>query len=117
VTASNTVSTKLKLLQLAEDLGNVAEACRQMGFSRDSYYRIKKLFETGGIQALEPTSRSTPNFKNRVAIEVERAVVDFTRKNPAWGHARVSRELRERGTHVSPSAVRRVWHENGLSKS
>ena len=112
-----TVSTKLKLLELGEQLGNVAQACRMMGYSRDSYYRIKKLFETGGTKALEPVSRSKPNLKNRVAPEVERAVVDLALENPTWGQARVSRELRSDGINVSPSGVRRVWQRSGLTKT
>lgn len=112
-----TVSTKLKLLELGEQTGNVAQACRMMGYSRDSYYRIKKLYENGGLAALAPVSRSKPNLKNRVAPEVERAVVEFALQNPTWGQARVSRELRRDGINVSPSGVRRVWQRGGLTKT
>ncbi len=117
MTTEKTVSTKLKLLELGEQLGNVAQACRTMGYSRDSYYRIKKLYEAGGVKALEPVSRSKPNLKNRVAPEVERAVVEFALENPTWGQARVSRALRSDGIDVSPSGVRRVWQRNGLTKA
>ena len=117
VNSEKTVSTKLKLLELGEQLGNVAQACRMMGYSRDSYYRIKKLYETGGVEALEPVSRSKPNLKNRVAPEVEKAVVALALKNPSWGQARVSRELRSEGIDVSPSGVRRVWQRRGLTRT
>jgi transposase len=117
VNSEKTVSTKLKLLELGEQLGNVAQACRMMGYSRDSYYRIKKLYETGGLEALAPVSRSKPNLKNRVAPEVERAVVELALENPTWGQARVSGELRTNGVDVSPSGVRRVWQRSGLTKT
>ncbi len=117
MTTEKTVSTKLKLLELGEQLGNVAQACRMMGYSRDSYYRIKKLYEEGGVEALEPVSRSKPNLKNRVAPEVERAVIAFALENPTWGQARVSRQLRAQDINVSPSGVRRVWQRSGLTKT
>ena len=35
------IKNKLGLLKFAETLGNVSDACRVMGYSRDSFYRMK----------------------------------------------------------------------------
>ena len=69
------IKNKLGLLQLAAYLKSVSEACRVMGCRRDTFYRIKKAHEEGGIEALRETSRRRPNLRNRVAEDIEQAVV------------------------------------------
>jgi transposase InsO family protein len=108
------IKHKVGLLNLAEELGNVAQACRLMGVSRDTFYRVKEAKDTGGIEALLHKDRRTPNLKNRVDDATESAVLAFALDNPAAGQVRVSNELRKQGIFVSPSGVRSIWLRHDL---
>ncbi|KIC73142.1 Uncharacterized protein YlbG [Neochlamydia sp. EPS4] len=85
------------------------KACKMMEYSRGSFYRFKKLYETGGKAALQDITRKKPCIKNRVDESIEKAVVDFALQKPAYGQLRVCNELKKQGVFISPGDVRSVW--------
>ena len=113
-TETKVLKTKLGLLNLAEQLGNVSQACKIFGYSRDSFYRYKELYDQGGELALQELSRKKPNPKNRIAPEIEERVVQLAFENPAYGQQRASNELKKEGVFVSPCGIRCVWLRHDL---
>jgi len=109
------IKHKVGLLNLAEELGNVSQACKIMGLSRDTFYRYKSAVEEGGVDALLDVTRRKPNLKNRTDEATEVAVCKHAVDFPAHGQLRSSNELRKIGVFVSPSGVRSIWLRHGLA--
>ena len=108
------IKNRLGLLELGKQLGSVSQACRILGYSRDSFYRFRELYDKGGEEALRDISRTKPITKNRVDGDIEKRIVELATEAPAYGQVRISNELRKESKFISPGGVRSVWLRHDL---
>jgi hypothetical protein len=97
-TGLKVIKNKLGPRELDRELGNVSRACQMFGYSRDNFYRFKNLYDEFGEAGLQEVSRKKPNFKNRVPIEIEQAVIEFAIEKSAFGQVSVSNELKKKAS-------------------
>src|SRR5215212_235928 len=105
---------RLSVLELAEALGNVSEACRRRGISRTQFYEYKRRFQTHGIEGLKdlpPVHKSHPMATPQ---EVQEKIVTLSLSRPAWGCNRVSDQLKLEGISVSAPTVQNILNKEGL---
>lgn len=110
------IRRKLNIIDLAEQLGNISDACRRLGVSRQHYYDIKTALEEEGVEGLLEKARNKPRLNNRVAPAIEERVLSYSLEFPAHGQARTSNELKKEGIIVSPGGIRSIWLRHGLEK-
>jgi len=109
------IDRKLNILQLGEKLGNISEACRKLGVSRQHFYDIKSAVQENGIEGLLEQSRRAPRTGNWVGLDIEQKILDFALQWPTYGQVRVSNELlKHHGLSISPGGVRSVWMRHDL---
>jgi transposase len=110
------IQKKLEVLALVEKLGNVSEASRLSGVSRDTIYRHLKLVKQGGAEALK--RQETPNLRHKNCVDkaIEEAVVQFSVEHPHLGQQKVAMKLTEAlGVDISPNGVRNMWLRNNMN--
>lgn len=104
------IQKKLDVLALADNLGNVAEASRLTGVSRDTIYRHRKLVKQGGISALKRQETPNHHHKNRTPKNIEELVINYSLNNPHLGQAQVALNLnKDHSTQISSGGVRSIW--------
>jgi uncharacterized protein YutE (UPF0331/DUF86 family) len=71
------ISRKLNVLDFADQMKNISEACRRLGVSRQHYYDIKNTLAEEGVEGLLEKTRQVARIRNRVVPEIEEAILEF----------------------------------------
>lgn len=108
------IRRKMNVVELAQTLGNISEACRNLGVSRQHYYDIKTAINEDGIEGLLEKSRKKPRIGNRLSPEIEQMILDYSLEFPTHGQKRVCNELKKKGIVFSDGGVRGVWSRHDL---
>jgi len=112
------IQKKMDVLALADKLGNVSEASRISGVSRDTIYRHRRLVKQGGKAALKKQITQDHRHKNRTDEELEKLVINFSLQNPHLGQVQVSSQLKVNyGAEISANGVRYVWLRENMNTS
>lgn len=109
------INRKLNIVELGKTLGNISEACRRLGVSRQHYYDIKKTIEDEGLEGLLEESRRAKRPRYKIQGEIEKRILDYCLQFPTQGQTRVANELkRQYGIEISPCGVRGLWLRHGI---
>jgi transposase InsO family protein len=102
-------------LHLANELDNVSQACKIMGYSREQFYEIRRNFQTFGAEGLLDKARGAKNpHPNRVSEELEKIILDYCLEYPTQGSLKVSQQLLLRNIHAGQGAIKGVWQRYNL---
>jgi hypothetical protein len=105
---------RLSVLELAQSLGNVAEACRQRGVSRTQFYEYKRRFQTHGIEGLKDLPPVHKSHPQTTSPEVVEKLWALSLANPTrecnWLHDRLLLE----GIQVSAPTIQSILNKHDL---
>ncbi|MDA8298278.1 MAG: DDE-type integrase/transposase/recombinase [Actinomycetota bacterium] len=105
-----------RLLALADELGNVSEACRQMGVSRTRYYEWKRLADLYGLEALTPKPRRKPQLPNATPTHVVSELLTAALHEPTLGARQLADRLCERGFAIAKTTVQKLLNTHELGR-
>jgi transposase InsO family protein len=105
---------RVRLLDLAEELGNVSQACRLMGISRTRYYQWRRLADQYGPEALIPKNRRRAQHDHETPTHVIADLLAVAVIEPTIGCRQYADRLDELGYRIGKSTVQRILVDHGL---
>jgi len=112
---TSTVEKRMKVIRLAEELGNVSEACRICNMNRSSFYSWKRRYDEYGFDGLNNLP-STPKSNPRTTPgQVAKRIVEISLEHPQWGCIRVAQQLQTEGTAISSPTVQKILIKNQIA--
>lgn len=105
---------RMSVLELAQALGNVSEACRRSGMDRTSFYAWKKRFEEQGLEGLKDLPPIHHEHPLEKSPEVVAKVLETSLEHPGWGCVKLSDYLKLQGVSVSSPVIQKMLIRNGM---
>ena len=107
---------RLAVLELAEKLGNISEACRQSSMDRPSFYIWKKRFEERGLEGLKDLPKAPHSHPAKTTPAAEKKILKVSLMHPDWGCKKVSKEIRLFGVSISSPTVQKIFIKHNLAR-
>ena len=105
---------RLSLLELAQGLGNVAEACRQRGVSRTQFYEYKRRFQTHGMVGLKDLPPIHQTHPQTTSPEVVDRLLAVSMENPTRGCNWLHDRLLLEGISVSAPTIQGILNKHEM---
>lgn len=112
--ATKVAQQRLSVLELATQLGNVAEACRRSGMDRTSFYEYKRRFQTHGLAGLKDLPPIAKSHPQTTAPELVERIVALALEHPTWGCNRLSSHLALDSVAVSAPTIQSILNKQCL---
>jgi transposase InsO family protein len=106
---------RLSVLQLAEALGNITEACRRRGMHRSMFYEYRRRFQTHGLEGLKDLPPIPNSHPMATPLEVVERILELSLAHPAWGCVRLSNHLKLGGISVSSPTIQKILIKHGMA--
>jgi transposase InsO family protein len=105
---------RLTVLELAERLGNVSEACRRGGIDRTSFYDWKRRFQLEGLDGLKDLPPIAKSHPMTTPPEVVERICELALAHPAYGCNRIEALLALEGRRVSAITIQKILNDKDL---
>lgn len=105
---------RLSVLELAEKLGSVTEACRRRGMDRTSFYEWKRRFQTHGLEGLKDLPPIAKSHPQAVSAEVEERIIALALAHPSYGCNKIEKLLSLEGPYVSNVTIQKILIDHGM---
>lgn len=99
---------RLSVLEMAETLGNISEACRRGGMDRTSFYEWKQRFQAHGLEGLKDMPPIPTPQPNQTTPKTEAAILECSLAHPSRGCVKLSDFLKLQGVSVSSPTVQKI---------
>lgn len=106
---------RLSVLQLAEALESVSEACRRRGMTRTQFYAYKRRFELQGLEGLKDLPPIHKTHPQTTPPETVERIVVLSLEHPAWGCVRLAAHLKLGGVSVSSPTIQNILIKHGMA--
>lgn len=109
---------RLRVIARAQALGNVSQACREVGISRSLFYRWKQRYLAYGPDGLHPRRHGPARGRpSSLSVQAEHAILALALAWPTWGPARLAVQLarpEHGGWRLAPTTIYRLLRRRGL---